>query len=205
MAAQFEEIQLRFLQMLDDGRHIFDAASNALVGGTAPDAIREDLFTTDKRINETEQEIRRMIVVHGSVHGARTFPSLLVMMSLAKDAERIGDYAKNLFDLAASGVTLGDEVATLTELKDKVSTLLVKAKNLHQTHDEGGARGFLADADRIEDACDAAVKRLILHDGANVAASALTYRYLKRVTSHASNMVTALVVPLDKLDFFEED
>ena len=38
----------------------------------------------------------------------------------------------------------------------------------------------------------------------NAAGRALAYRYLKRVTSHASNVVTALVMPLDKLDFFDE-
>jgi hypothetical protein len=51
----FAEIQQLFGQMLEDGRHIFDAAANALVGGTDPEAIRADLFDTDHRINGTEQ------------------------------------------------------------------------------------------------------------------------------------------------------
>ena len=93
-AQSLNEINVKFLEMLTDGRHIFVAAANALLGGTAPQVIRADLFETDRRINRTEQEIRRQIVVHGSIHGAATFPSLLVMMSLVKDAERIGDYAK---------------------------------------------------------------------------------------------------------------
>lgn len=205
MAGNFEELQQRFMQMLEDGRHIFDAAANALVGGTAPDAIRADLFKTDKRINETEQELRRMIVIHGSVHGSASFPALLVLMSLAKDAERIGDYAKNIFDLSAVDVELGDEAAPLTELKDRISRLLVKGRNLYQTENEEGARAFLLEADRVEDACDAAVTRLLAAEGENKAGSALAYRYFKRVTSHVANVVTALVVPLDKLDFFDED
>ena len=204
MAGNFEEIQQRFVQMLEDGRHIFDASANALVGGTDPEAIRADLFATDRRINETEQELRRLIVVHGSVHGAPSFPALLVTMSVAKDAERIGDYAKNLFDLRVANVPLGDETATLTELKDQISRLLVKAANLYQSEDEKGARAFLAEADRVEDACDAAVTRLLSLKNDNAAGRALAYRYLKRVTSHASNVVTALVMPLDKLDFFDE-
>jgi len=204
MAGNFEEIQQRFVQMLEDGRHIFDASANALVGGTDPEAIRADLFATDRRINETEQELRRLIVVHGSVHGAPSFPALLVTMSVAKDAERIGDYAKNLFDLRVAGVPLGDEATPLTELKDQISRLLVKAANLYQSEDEAGARAFLAEADRVEDACDAAVTRLLALTNDNAAGRALAYRYLKRVTSHASNVVTALVMPLDKLDFFDE-
>ena len=44
-------------------------------------------------------------MVHGAVHGTFSFPELLVMMSLVKDAERIGDYAKNIFDLAVHNKT----------------------------------------------------------------------------------------------------
>ena len=203
--SNFDEIQQRFMQMLEDGRHIFDAAANALLGGTDPEAIREDLFDTDKRINATEQELRRLIVVHGSVHGAASFPALLVTMSVAKDAERIGDYAKNVFDLGVAKVHLGQEVPKMVKLKDQISRLLVKARNLYQSEDEDGARAFLKEADRVEDECDAAVLRLLGVQGENAAGSALTYRYFKRVTSHAANVVTSLVVPLDKLDFFDED
>jgi len=205
MRNNFEMIQRRFGQMLEDGRHIFDAAANALVGGTAPEAIRDDLFATDKRINETEQELRRLIVVHSTVRGTRSFPSMLVMMSLAKDAERIGDYAKNIFDLSVSGAELGDEKLGLTGMKDRISRLLVKARNLHETADSSQARGYLIDADALEDDCDEAVDRLLPAEGRNWAGAVLGYRYFKRVVSHAANIVTALVVPLDKLDFFDED
>ena len=142
----FAEIQRGFTSMLEDGRHIFDAAANALIGGTDPETIRKDLFDTDARINHTEQQIRRQIVVHGTVHGVQSFPSLLVTMSLAKDAERIGDYAKNLFDLAARGPALGtdDEVRKLIEVRDQVSRLLGKARDLYETQDDEGARQFLA-------------------------------------------------------------
>ena len=34
-----------FGQMLDSGRHIFDAAANTLLGGTDPAIVREDLFS----------------------------------------------------------------------------------------------------------------------------------------------------------------
>ena len=205
MTSKFQEIQQRFLQMLEDGRHIFDAAANALVGGTDPEAIRSDLFATDRRINLTEQELRRLIVVHATVHGATSFPSMLVLMSMAKDAERIGDYAKNIFDLCVIGPSLDAEREALTDLKDRISRLLVKARNLHVSQDEGGARGFLEEADNIENICDAGVKRLIMTEGVNTSSAALSYRYFKRVTSHAANIVTALVVPLDKLDFFDEN
>jgi phosphate transport system protein len=198
------EIHQQFLEMLVDGRNCFDAAANALLGGTDPEVIREDLFRTDQRINRTEQQIRRQIVVHGSIFGSATFPALLVMMSLVKDAERIGDYAKNIFDLAAAKVVLGpDDRTALISLKDRVSKLLVRAHFLFEKQDSLGARPFLDEVKRTEDECDAAVARLLDVSGRNKAGEVLTYRYFKRVTSHIGNIVTSLVVPLDKLDYFD--
>ncbi len=202
-----DEIHTKFLEMLTDGRHVFDAAANALLGGTAPQVIRADLFETDRRINRTEQEIRRQIVVHGSVHGAVTFPELLVMMSIVKDAERIGDYAKNIFDLTKAGIDLdaGPHEKALVPLKDEVSKLIVRAHGLFEKQEEvAKARAFLDDVTKLEDQCDAAVDDLLRPTGRNAAVTVLAYRYFKRVISHVGNIVTSLVVPLDKLDFHDE-
>ena len=202
----FAEIQRRFCEMLTDGRHVFDAAANCLVGGTDPEAIREDLFATDRRINETEQKLRRLLVVHGAVHGAVRFPHLLVLMSLAKDAERIGDYAKNMFDLSVFRPWLGDEeqIKQLITLKDSISKILVRARALYENQDVEAARSFLTECDQVEDACDGLLRRALAIEDKNGAGLALTARYFKRVVSHAANVVTSLVMPLDKLDFFDE-
>lgn len=205
-AKGFAEIERLFMRMLDDGRHIFDAAANSLLGGTDPNSIREDLFSTDARINETEQQIRRHIVVHGTVHGAQSFPHLLVMMSLAKDAERIGDYAKNIFDLAVGRPDLGDEeeVQRLISIRDHVSRLLGRSRDLYSSEDADGAREFLSESDRLTDSCDAILQQALDDKDRNRAGRVLACRYFKRVTSHAANVVTSLVMPLDKLDFFDE-
>jgi phosphate transport system protein len=201
-----DSITSKFGQMLEDGRHVFDLAANGLLGGIDPGVIREDLFKTDARINATEQEIRRALVVHGSVHGSMNIAELLVMMSLVKDAERIGDYGKNLFDLVAEGTGLVDDAERqrLVQLKDRVSKQLVRARNIYDDQDEASALAFLREADELEDQCDASIHRLLGLEGANAAGAVLTYRYFKRVTSHAANIVSSLVMPVDKLDFFDE-
>ena len=204
-ATGYAEIQRRFCQMLEDGRHIFDAAANALIGGTDPEVIRADLFDTDQRINQAEQQIRRQIVVHGTVHGAQSFPALLAMMSLAKDAERIGDYAKNLFDLAVLKPDLGgdEERRRLVELKDEISRILGKTRDVFEAQSTDDARAVLEECDRVQDACDANMVQA-LQSRDNATGWALASRYFKRVASHAANVATSLVMPLDKLDFFDE-
>jgi len=128
-----------------------------------------------------------------------------VVMSLAKDAERIGDYAKNIFDLAVARPSLGDESERkkLVELKDQVSELVGRARDLYEAQDSKGAMEYLAENDRIQDLCDAGTHRA-LEAATNATGQALAYRYFKRVASHAANVVTSLVMPLDKLDFFDE-
>lgn len=204
-AKSLEAIHGKFLEMLVDGRHAFDAAANALIGGTDPEVIREDLFSTDERINATEQEIRRAIVVHGTVYGASTFPDLLVLMSLVKDAERVGDYAKNLFDLAIDHPQFAPaDRDGLIRLKDRISKVIVRAHGLNEKHDTEGARALLDEIDAMEDECDAKVREYVKMKGENHTAAALAHRYFKRVLGHESNIVSSLVVPLDKLDYRDE-
>ena len=126
-------------------------------------------------------------------------------MSVTKDAERIGDYGKNLFDLLAQGVQMvGEERDALIGLKDEISHVLVRCHGLFESQDEGGAHVFLTETDRLQDCCDSAIDRLLQIEGENPGGAILTYRYFKRVISHANNIVTSVVVPVDKLDYFDE-
>jgi phosphate transport system protein len=204
-AAGLERMRAEFGQMLDAGRHVFDTAANAFLGGTDLEVIREDLFTTDKRINSAEQKIRRELVVHATVHGAGEFPACLVLMSIVKDAERMGDYAKNIFDLAefVAKPPEGEHGKRLVELKDAISKLMATCREIFDTDQTDKATELIREAQRIEDICDTQVREL-LKAGERVeqsAACALAYRYFKRVASHTCNVASSVVQPVDKLDF----
>jgi len=200
-----EKMKAEFGQMLDAGRHVFDAAANAFLGGTDVEIIRKDLFATDKRINYAEQRIRREIVVHATVHGPSSFPECLVLMSVVKDAERLGDYSKNIFDLAelAPKKVAGEHKEDLVELKDRISNLMGRCREVFDTQDEADAKSLIAEAEAIEDRCDAQLSKIISeseHEQLS-ATYALAYRYFKRVASHSLNVLTSIVQPLDKLDY----
>ena len=203
------EMQRNFDRMLDEGRHIFDAAANAFLGGTAPDVVRDDLFATDKRINDLERRIRRALVVHGSVHGPSELPACLIMMSIVKDAERIGDYSKNLFDLAAVQQKREDDeyYPDLLAMKDEVSGFVAEARAIYGAQDEQRAKDFIRRGDKVQDHCDAKVRKLLEPEPGTIqpAATALSYRYYKRVLAHLLNIVTSIIMPIDRLDYYDED
>ena len=204
-SAGLEKMRAEFGKMLDAGRHVFDTASNAFLGGTDLEVIRQDLFDTDKRINRAEQQIRREIVVHASVHGIAEFPPCLILMSIAKDAERVGDYAKNIFDLAESvpHPPSGEHKDRLVKLKDRISQVMATCREIFDARAKDRAAELIREAQEIEDYCDRQLCELVGGEKQIelAAAYALAYRYFKRVVSHTRNVATSVIQPLHKLDF----
>ena len=196
-----------FNQMMMDGRHMFDLVTASLLGGAEANVIREDLFKTDQKINKAEQVLRRYLVVHASVHGASEFPTCLVLMSIAKDAERIGDYCKNMFDVASLHPIDSSSANGLAimQCKDRVSALLGKMIEAYRSQDAEVAKEHLRECDDIENLCDKKVDELIIAKGGeDHVAAALAFRHLKRIVAHSKNITTSIVMPIDKLDFFDE-
>ena len=195
-------------RMIQEGRHGFDVACTALLGAGDLARGREDLLATDARIDELEQGIRRQILVHGSVHGSMHLPELMVLMSVSKDAERIGDYAKNIFALTAHrvagpGTPHHDELAAL---HSEVASLLADAPGVYESQDEARASEFIARAQRAIDGCEAHMIAIFRSEACTGldAACALAFRHIRRVAGHVQNIVTAVVNPVDKLDFADE-
>ncbi|MCH2594377.1 MAG: hypothetical protein MKZ95_00975 [Pirellulales bacterium] len=206
LTSGMQRMQAEFGQMLDAGRHIFDSAANAFLGGTNLEVIRKDLFATDKLINHAEQQIRREIVVHTTVHGPSSFPQCLVLMCIVKDAERVGDYAKNIFDLAeiSPQEPTGEYKDDLIDLKDRISNLMANCRKVFDKNDEMAAKEYIAVAELIEDHCDKKISEFVTTGNRELSATyALAYRYFKRVASHSLNVLTSIVQPLDKLDYSE--
>ena len=55
----------------------------------------------DKEINSYQKEVRKKVVTHFSVsRNIEDFPSGMVLLSIIIDVERLGDYTKNILDLA---------------------------------------------------------------------------------------------------------
>ena len=192
--------------MLTDDRSAFELAMSALLGEVPVDQVRKKVHTTDRRVNEGERTIRRELVVHASVVGALDTPALLVYMSVVKDIERIGDYAKNLLDLARDGANFRDH-DSWGPLRDRVVADITQTAEIFSSRDTGRARRMLTDCDALLDRFDDEVSALVRgdDDGTERVARALALRYLKRIIAHLMNVLSSVVMPLDRLDYFDED
>ena len=203
-----EHIDAQVQRMINDARHTFDLAMNALTGGPVA-TVADEVRRTDRQINTTEMEIRRELVVHASVHGGVDTPEVLVFMHMVKDLERIGDYNKNIFDLADEGVSLAEapDLGRLLGYRDELSSRIALMGELLTTRDEDGARAYITRGDELRREFDDRINELVHSTEMAVVAvpRALLYRFLKRVTAHSLNVVSAVVMPVDRLDYFDED
>ncbi|MGH3441487.1 MAG: PhoU domain-containing protein [Nitriliruptorales bacterium] len=202
-------IERQLSGMLADDRHSFDIATAALVGGADPATVGPDLRETDHRVNQTERQIRRELVVHASVHGSIDIPAILTYMSVVKDVERIGDYAKNIFDLSAEGASFAgaadrDELA---RYRDRVSEMITQAADAFASRDADRAAALIHEGDALTDECDAKVAELVVSDrtAREAVPRALYFRHLKRIVAHLMNLLSAVTMPVDKIDYYDED
>jgi len=202
------QIESQVQRMIADARHTFDLAMNAVTGG-AVETVADEVRRTDRQINVTEIEIRRELLVHISVHGTADAGEMLVFMNMIKDLERIGDYNKNIFDLALEGVSFSgaEDLEQILGFRDELSSRIALMGEILDTRDEDRARAYIERGDQLRREFDGLVNELVHATAPALAAvpRALLYRFLKRVAAHCANVVTAVVMPVDRLDYFDED
>lgn len=206
-----ERVREQLLDMLTIDRQTFDIACRPLLDGADSVEARREVNASDQQVNELVQEVRRALVVHASARGdLGDMPALLLYMSIVKDIERIGDYAKNILDIASAGGHMSgaaDDHEDLVAYRDRTSALIEEVRSVFAAQDGTAATRLLTEWGGVSRELDQRVDMLVVTDapGAEAVPRALYFRYLKRIIGHLLNILTALVMPLDKLDFFWQE
>ena len=135
-------------------------------------------------------------------------PEVLAFMNMIKDLERIGDYNKNIFDLAEEGVSFTEspELDSILSLRDEVSSRISLMGEILSMRDEERARTYIERGDEMRKDFDRRVNELLhsTEEAVTAVPRALLFRFLKRVSAHSSNVVSAVVMPVDQLDYYDE-
>ena len=195
--------------MLTNSMHAYDITMNCLLGDTNLETVREDLYNTDKAINELHREVRREMIIHSAVNSRNLdIPLLLSYMTMSKDIERIGDYCKNLFEIAETGNSFakGDDLDTYMELKNDIGKLIVYLQSCLNLDDESKVQDLITLGSSLNNDLDEKITAL-LEDKEKIqypVATTLFYRYLKRIVSHIVNAATAIIMPTDQIDYLDE-
>ena len=164
---------------------------------------------TDKKVNSYEREVRRMVFNHLAVMGTADLPSGLALICIIIDIERIGDYAKNMVELALEhpGKLHGGEFEEkISRIEEALRDNFIQTKRCFEEGDASCALGLLEKYAWVNDVCDEIVEALVKEKDENIkpgdsAALGLYTRWLKRTNSHLRSITTSVVNPFDRIGF----
>ncbi len=174
-------------------------------------SVLKELKNRDKEINKYQREVRRKIITHFSLQNdINDISSIMVLMNMVIDIERIGDYSKNILDLA---IYYPEKLNTkhlhpeLHEIEQVVKSRFDKTIDAINTEDIELANKLLKGFKKqVTSASDRIVNNIIsgelnLDTGSEAAAIALYARYLKRIGSHLKNITTTVINPIDSIGY----
>jgi len=197
------------ISMLEAGEWMFGEAWKDAAKGKVRPEVKEEMYRRDIEVNRAERSIRKRIVEHLSIQPGVDIPACLILMSVVKDAERIGDYCKNILDAAkveAEPLTKCEFFATFQDIEKEIAGMFGKTREALTKSDATLGNEVIVEERSIGARCEALIERLSTDAlSARVAVPwALLARYLKRVSAHLGNLASSLVMPLHKLDYFDE-
>lgn len=176
---------------------------------TNSNKINEDVRNKDKLINQYEQEVRKKVMMHCSINPAAGLAEGMALISIVIDIERIGDYTKNMVDLAMKHpkkLSGGIFEEDLVKIEAAVKDTFIKMREFLETSDQEKTMALIKKYKWVNPLCDTCMAGLIeqkddtLSPGSS-AALALYFRWLKRIYSHLRNIGTSIVNPFDKIGF----
>ena len=164
---------------------------------------------TDKKVNSYEREVRRMVFNHLAVVGTENLPSGFALVSIIIDIERIGDYAKNMVELALDhpGKLHGGEFEDkIVRIEAALEDNFVQTKKCFEEGNADVALRLLKKYAWVNDSCDEILIDVVKEKDENIrpgdaAALVLYTRWLKRINSHLRNITTSVVNPFDRIGF----
>jgi phosphate transport system protein len=166
----------------------------------------------DLKINKFERNVRKKVLTHLAVNDVYDLNVGLVLISIVVDIERIGDYTKNIVELAQNHpgkLYIEKWEAQLKSIETAISKNFGVLIQALEESDEILAKQLLDELWKTKKDCDGCVCSLMKDqnqqiDVPDAVALALYMRYLKRVASHLMNTATGIVNPFHRIGYREK-
>ncbi len=197
-------------KMMMLSNEIFTQAIKYLREGENQDIIKA-LKKRDVEINIFQRDVRRKVVTHYAIsQDIDDLPNGLVLLNMVVDVERLGDYTKNILDLALNhpNIIKSEEFSEdLYHVEQEVISRFSKTIEAIHTQDADVARSMMVSyketltsiSDDIVNGCISG--EITLGDESKTVSLALYARYLKRIGAHLKNITTVLVNPFDAVGY----
>lgn len=204
-----QEVLDDFANMMEETHAMFKNVCDLLLRNKTCDGLKDKIYETDRKVNTLEREIRKRIVEHLSIQPSSDLPFCLVLMSVVKDAERLGDYAKNIFEvweLLKKPLDHNLYKKFFDDLDTKLLENFAQTKQAFVESNEQIAEECMKLEREIVKACDGTVEKLAASDLTTNESVCFTLlaRYFKRTAAHLTNIASSVILPISNLDFFDE-
>lgn len=206
-----QQLVNEFMTMLTNSEKMLTYALKVLTQESSGKKFDKKIYKKDQKINLAEQDIRKRILIHLSTNPNCNLPACLSLISVVKDAERLGDYVKNLFELNKLLKDSKKDGELFKKLFEASATELIKLFGMVSSAFKNSDKDIAVDAIQLgheialkcEDVIDDVVKSD--YDARQAVVIALGARYIKRISIHLTNIVSSVTNPLPELDFISID
>ena len=168
-----------------------------------------DISDEDIEVNKYQREVRKDVFNHLVLTDSEQLSSGLVLVSIVIDIERIGDFTKNIVEIAQShpqrlhGGKFEDD---LLRIENAVDDNFKRTIDVFKTSDEVAARKLIKEYKWIPRVSDKILMALVKQEDPSItsgsaAALALYFRSLKRINAHLRNVTTSVVNPFHRIGY----
>ena len=168
-----------------------------------------DISSEDSEVNKYQREVRKDVFNHLVLTDGEQLSSGLVLVSIVIDVERIGDYTKNIVEIAQNhpqrlhGGKFEDE---LIRIEDAVEDNFRRTIEVFRNADEEAGRNLIKEFKWIAKVSDENLMALVKQidptiTAGSAAALALYFRSLKRINAHLRNVATGVVNPFHRIGY----
>lgn len=171
-----------------------------------------DIYAKDRMVNKYQREVRRKVLKHLAIAGGVNLTHGLILINIVIDLERIGDYTKNIMELAVAHpkkLRCGIYEDDIKKIEQGVSSMFEQIVPALKASDKKAARQLIDSDWWMIKRCDEVVTGLIKAEdqtlsSADAVSTALYARYLKRIAAHLINVSSSVVNPFERIGFREK-
>ncbi|MBN2489221.1 MAG: PhoU domain-containing protein [Planctomycetes bacterium] len=205
-----DEAHARTSEMLNETRRMFEMVVHAIKEDVAQD-FRDQIPRMDRDVNRKQIEVRKKVFEHLAISQGDDLLLGLILTSVVGDIERIGDYTKNIGDLAAffaGRLEFGEQEALFHDFVRRTEELFRLTQLAFFGHDESAARQAQERYHDLALEADSTLKAAFERSAGDdrIAKSELAFllllRYLKRVGAHLKNICTTVINPYPEIGYF---
>ena len=197
-------------EMLHLSHEMFTDSVKALRSGEKNKVIKS-IKLRDEEINQYHRDIRKKVVTHYSVSKDVTnINSGLVLINMVVDIERVGDYTKNILDLAKyypkklRSEKISEDLRIIEQAVIERFQNTVKAvEEMDEMAAKELIKSYRSDLGRLSDNLVASSISGDLKIGEeHMASSMVLYaRYLKRIGAHLKNITSVVINPFESIGY----